>query len=99
MKKIITCLALILPGLFLISCSGLDLSKIDVGPDDTVAWDDAVTVITKGKVKHVIQAHNLSVRIYMKDGTSYKTMEPQIDEVIRVIRNAGKEDKIGIITQ
>ena len=47
------------------------MSKIKVGPDGTVSWADAVTIITEGDVDYVFQTHRLSVRISMEDGTKY----------------------------
>ena len=55
-----------------------------------VTWDEAKDLITSGMVTQAFQSHALEVRLYLKDGTSVVTTEPQIDEVIRVIRACGE---------
>ena len=86
--------------LMLTSCEeGLDLGSIEVGADNTVSWEDAVKIVTHGKVETVFQKHNLDVSITMTNGTRYRTTEPRIDEVMRVIDAAGKKGKIGIMTE
>lgn len=87
--------------LFLLSSckDGLDLDSIEVGSDNTVSWEDAVKIITLGKVETVSQKHNLEVSITMANGTRYRTTEPKIDEVIQVIERVGKRDEIAIMTE
>ncbi len=100
MKKTTQLLCLLLPCLlFLSSCGGLDMSRINVGPENTISWDDAVTVITEGDVDYVYQTHDLNVRINMEDGTKYLTTEPDIDEAWRVIKATGRDEEIRFMTQ
>lgn len=76
-----------------------DINSIEVGPDNTVSWADAKAIIQHGDVDTVFQTHALEVRIHMKDGTAYNTLEPAIDDVIRWIDEIGKRDQIAIATQ
>jgi glyoxylase-like metal-dependent hydrolase (beta-lactamase superfamily II) len=64
--------------------------KPKVGPDNTVSWEEAIRIIWYGDVASVGQTHSLNVSIRMKDGTRYRTIEPNIDDVMRVIQEAGK---------
>jgi len=99
MKTIVVSTALL--ALLLASCgsTGTDLSKIEVGPDNTVSWDDAKTIIRDGDVDSVFQSHSRLVRISLADGTRYQTTEPEIDDVIDWVRECGKADSIGIMTE
>ena len=81
------------------SCSELDMSTIKVGPDNTVSWEDAKTIIKDGNVKTVFQSHALQVKITMASGTRYQTTEPEIDDVIEWLEKCGKRDSVGIITE
>jgi hypothetical protein len=54
-----------------------------------VTWEEAKGLITGGMVTQAFQSHALEVTLYLKDGTKVVTTEPQIDEVMRVIRACG----------
>ena len=77
----------------------LDMSRIMVGPGNMISWDDAKTIIKHGDVEYVAQSHSLEVMIYMANGESYHTKEPEIDAVIRWVRECGKQDWIGVMTE
>ncbi len=81
------------------SCDPLDMSKIKVGPGNTVSWEDAKTIIKDGNVKTVFQSHALRVKITLASGTSYQTTEPEIDDVIEWLEKCGKRDSVGIMTE
>lgn len=86
--------------LFLVSCgSPLDISEIEVGPDNTVSWEQAKVIIHKGDVDYVGQNHACDVTIVMTDGTSYRTKEPKIDAVNEVLKECAKWGKIGYMTE
>ncbi len=87
--------------LLLASCgdSKPDEPEINVGPGNTVSWDDAKTIIKERDVESVFQRHSLDVEISMADGTTYSTTEPQIDDVIRWVEECGKKDSVGIMTE
>jgi len=75
------------------------MTTIDVGPGNTVSWEDAKTIIRDGDVKSVFQSHSLQVSVQMEDGTTYSTTEPGIDDVIRWVEDCGKRDSIGVMTE
>ena len=78
---------------------GFDISEIKVGPNSTISWEDAVKIIRAGQVKSVSQAHSLNVAIQMADGTTYRTVEPKIDDVWKLIQESGRKDEIQYITE
>lgn len=73
--------------------------KPKVGPDNTISWEDAIRIIWYGDVAGVAQTHSLNVSMWMKDGTRYRTTEPHIDDVVRVIKEAGKWGEIPCATE
>lgn len=99
--KTITVSAALLALLFALwGCgSGSDMTQIKVGPDNTVSWDDARTIIKDGDVDSVFQSHARLVKITMADGTRYQTTEPEIDAVIAWVKECGKEGSVGIMTE
>ena len=64
-----------------------------------MGWQDAVTMIREGDVKSVIQYHSREVRIHMGSGQTYRTNEPNIDDVFEVLKQCGKYESVGIITE
>ena len=97
MKTITVSAALL--ALFLCGCPGLDMTKIDVGPDNTVSWEDAKTIIKDGDVESVYQSHSRLVRITMESDTTYQTTQPRVDDVIAWVEECGKRDSIAIMTE
>ena len=99
MRPICVCCVLIL-AFSLVSCGrSLDLAYIEVGPKNTVSWEDAKTIIEKGDVDYVAQSHALDVTIVMDDGTRYQTKEPEIDAVNDWLKACGKWGKVGYATE
>ncbi len=48
-----------------------------------VSWDEAVKIVNSGQVKEVVQtAHNYDVTLILKNGTSVKTKETRLDEIV-----------------
>lgn len=76
-----------------------DINTVEVGPNGTISWADAKSIIQHGNVEAVYQTHAREVRLSMADGTSYSTIEPAIDDVIHWIDEVGKRDQIAIATQ
>lgn len=99
MKTIIGSAALFFLLLASSCASKPDMTKIKVGPGNTVSWEDAKAIINEGDVEIVFQSHSLEVRIYMADDTTYTTTEPQIDDVIRWVEECGKRDSVAIMTE
>ena len=67
--------------------------------DRRVSWDKARKLIERGDVKSVTQLHSGKVFIRLADETEYQTQEPNIDDVIKLIRALGKDDAISIATE
>lgn len=81
--------------LCLASCGpSLDMSQIQVGANNVVSWEDAKTIVAKGKVKFIDESHSLKVRIIMRDGTVYRTTEPKSDAVKDWLKTCGKWGEI-----
>ena len=54
-----------------------------------VMWEQAVSVIMNDEVAQVMQTHELKVYLTLKDGRTLVTVEPEIDEVNRIIKDCG----------
>lgn len=61
----------------------------DLKDGDEVYWHQAVTMMQNGEVAKVMQAHSLQVTLTLKDGRALKTVEPEIDAVLQVIKECG----------
>ena len=79
--------------------TGFDITKIQVGPDNVISWEDAKAIIQYANVRQVYQTHARTVYITLRDDTEYKTTEPGIDDVIHWVDTVGKREQIGILTQ
>jgi hypothetical protein len=100
MIRLISVTVLVFMSFVLMSCrSSLDLASIKVGPNNTVSWDDAQTIIRSGDVKAVGQNHALNVSISMENGTQYRTIEPEIDAINDVLKRCGKWGKVSYVTE
>ena len=65
-----------------------------------VDWPTAIEILHSGQVTEVNQAHNLEVKLILKDGTQIKTIEPVIDEIFIEIQLCGEMcSKIMMITE
>jgi len=65
-----------------------------------IRWETAVAHIKSGKVMEVYQSHDLDVGLVMEDKRLYRTVEPRIDEAIRVVREmAPNKDAIRYLTE
>lgn len=58
-----------------------------------VIWHQAVAMILNGEVLQVMQTHELKVYLTLKDGRTLLSIEPKIDEVMRVIETCGEPCK------
>ena len=54
-----------------------------------VAWSQVHDIIFSGQVEKISQTHDLNVYITLKDGRTFKTVEPAIDDVIKLIKACG----------
>jgi hypothetical protein len=51
-----------------------------------IEWDRAKEMILGGQAQSVMQTHSLSVSITGRDGIQYRTREPNIDDVLRLVK-------------
>ena len=58
-----------------------------------VLWEQAVAMILNGEVTQVTQTHDLKVYLILKDGRSFSTTEPAIDDVMRIVDFCGEPCK------
>lgn len=81
---------LLLAALVLSACNTGNTTNPPIASDPTVVeWETAVEWIMQGNVKQVSQTHSLEVYLDMKSGEQYKTTEPAIDDVFKVIEACG----------
>jgi hypothetical protein len=75
--------------------------RATIKPDENgfISWEDAKRLILSGGTTSVAQTHERVVYVNLKDGTSYKTRETRLDEVVNLIRENGLQDKISIATE
>lgn len=64
-----------------------------------IPWEDAVAVIEQADVTSVFQNHQRHVWIKLEDGRTLRTVEPQIDDIIRVIEKAGRRGELQVGTE
>ncbi len=53
-----------------------------------VSWSEAVLSVKNCQVKTATQSHNLDIYLEMKNGDQLKTVEPKIDEIFAVTKEA-----------
>ncbi len=58
---------------------------INKEPIPYVSWYEAVQIVNSGQVKEIVQdVHNYDVTLILKNGTSIKTRESRLDEIVGV---------------
>jgi len=55
-----------------------------------VPWETAVEILNTGQVDSIFQTHNLDVSLVLIDGTTIKTVEPEIDAIFREVERCGR---------
>ncbi len=55
-----------------------------------VTWEQALAMIMNGEVSKATQTHDLKVFLTLKDGRTLVTVEPAIDDVMKVIQTCGE---------
>lgn len=72
------------------------LPEQDLGPypgpgqGEQIAWMDAAYIILRGEVAQLAQTHSREVTLTLKDGRFFNTIEPEIDEILKVIESCGE---------
>jgi hypothetical protein len=56
---------------------------------DILEWQHVEGTIYSGLVSRVSQTHDLQVTITMKDGRTFVTTEPAIDDIVKLIQQCG----------
>jgi len=57
---------------------------------DTIDWDLVSGLVYAGYVSKIVQTHDLKVYLTLKDGRTFLTAEPAIDEIIKMIEACGE---------
>jgi hypothetical protein len=65
-----------------------------------ISWEQALGLIRSGEVRSVMQTHGLDVALGTAGGARYTTREPEIDAVLRAVRElAPNAREIAIATE
>ncbi len=57
---------------------------------DFISWEEAKQLILNGKVEQAHELRDLTVALFLKDGTRRTTKEPKINAVFKFIDQCGK---------
>lgn len=80
--------------------SQAQLSHPSSDASSSLSWSEARQLILDGRVKQIVQAHSLKVTLMLTDGSEHTTLEPQIDEVMRLIKECGDRCKgVALLTE
>jgi hypothetical protein len=55
----------------------------------SIPWPEAQSLILSGEVAQIVQGHSLQVKLTLQDGSQVITVEPSIDEVLKVVEQCG----------
>jgi len=61
----------------------------DLKDGDMLEWENVPGLLFSGLVSSVSQTHDLQVTIRLKDGRSFITTEPAIDNILKIIQECG----------
>ncbi len=70
-------------------------------PDSVVPWPRLSEILRyeTSTILAVRQTHALAVTLRMKDGRTYRSTEPQLDAVVRLVREVDQAGRILIATE
>ena len=90
MKKLLIVLTLAV--MIISGCNSIGNNAVSTATPypDEVSWELAVEILYSGEVETVIQLHNLTVTLLLKDGTEIKTIEPVIDAIFEEVDKCGQ---------
>jgi len=54
-----------------------------------VQWSQVEKIVFSGQVVKIGQTHDLNVTITLKDGRTFKTVEPAIDDILKLVQACG----------
>jgi hypothetical protein len=65
-----------------------------------ISWQEALALLRSGEVRRVAQTHALEVTLETRTGARYTAREPEIDAVLRAVREqAPNAGEIAIATE
>jgi hypothetical protein len=77
-----------------------DLTAPSPAPQLPIPWPEALALLQSGQVRQVVQLHSLEVHLTLADGRTLVTVEPEIDAIIRAVRQCGPPcDNIQLATE
>jgi hypothetical protein len=54
-----------------------------------VQWSQVQSIVFSGQVTKIGQTHDLNVYITLKDGRTFKVVEPAIDDILKLVQQCG----------
>jgi hypothetical protein len=82
---------LVLLGLVASALASCKTPEDPAGSPTQVSWPRAVELVNSGRVEQAFQSHALVVHLVLKDGSTFQTTEPNIDDIMRVIKECGSK--------
>lgn len=72
----------------------------DAKDGDEIYWGMVMAMIQNGEVAKVVQTHERKLFVTLKDGRSFISWEPNIDDVLNIIQDCGEPCKdIAVATE
>ena len=65
----------------------------DMKDGDQIIWPQVFGLLLSGEVTKVAQAEDLQVFLTLKDGRTFVTQQPSVDEILRMIESCGEACK------
>jgi hypothetical protein len=59
--------------------------------DNFIQWPDAVDLLMSGQVVQTMQLHNLALYLFLQDGQTFSTIQPDIDTYMIIIYHCGEK--------
>jgi hypothetical protein len=61
----------------------------DLKDGSEVQWSQVQSIVFSGQVTKIGQTHDLNVYITLKDGRTFKVVEPAIDDILKLVQQCG----------
>ena len=72
----------------------------DAKDGDEIYWGMVMAMIQNGEVAKVVQTHERKLFVTLKDGRSFISWEPNVDDVLNIIQDCGEPCKdIAVATE
>lgn len=96
--KLLALIACVLIGLFVLFV--LRPNPVRLPSSEEVTWFEAEELMRSGNVVSAIQTHDRSVLLWRADGIRHHTVEPRLDDILKLAREIDPSgQKIGIGTE